>query len=86
MKNRLAAIAGLIGIGALISFTPSLADGPAPHGYLLSVWSGILDQQTHAITAFEGEDAYKQCDAAARAMREYDSRFANVKDTTCIPF
>ena len=85
MKATSRIFAGLIGMMMISLATTSMAEGPAPHGYLLSVWSGSGQSQTHAMLSFEGEDAYDRCRAAETAMRAYKSRFNN-EYTICIPF
>jgi hypothetical protein len=85
MKATSRIAACLIGIGTLVIATASTADGPAPHGYLLNVWSGLTTDQTHGMLAFEGENAYERCKAAEAAMKAYHPRFDN-KFTVCIPF
>lgn len=85
MKATSKILAGLIGMAMISLATTSTAEGPAPHGYLLSVWSGLTNDQTHAMLSFEGEGAYDRCKAAEAAMKAYNSRFDN-KFTVCIPF
>jgi len=65
--------------------TATLADSPAPHGYLLSVWTGALSNETHSIVPFEGENAYERCLAAVEALRTHDNHPYS-EYAICIPF
>ena len=75
---------GLVGLLCLIGGASFSQETP-PVGYILSMWHGFGNAQTHSVAVFEGPDAYGRCERAAKAMRALDGFFDN-ENTKCVPF